>query len=163
VPTGCVGAREQWHGANQPPRPLLDWRAIRALAAAGVEFGGHGVRHEDLTRLPREDRRREIDGSADALATALGMRPVAFAAPYGRVDAPTRADIRRTYAVAFGTRFARARQDAPQDDVPRVEMHYFRDASRWRAFLQGSMTYFTARRTMRGLRAAGRRLVGSAR
>ena len=155
VPTGHVGSLERWAGASHPPRPLLDWAAIRSLAAQGVEFGGHGVHHLDLTTLSPEARRAEIESSATALATALGVRPRAFAAPYGCVDAATRTEILRRYEVAFGTRFARARPDAPQDDVPRIEMHYFRDVARWRAFLQGSVAYFHARRLLRAVRHAG--------
>lgn len=162
VPTGWVGAREGWPGAHRPARPLMDWATLRALATAGVELGAHGVRHADLTRLAPDLRRAEIEGSAQALAAALGVRPRAFAAPYGRVDAATRADIRASFEIAFGTRFAPVRRSAPADDVPRVEMHYFRNAARWRAFLKGSVAYYSARRTLRALRDAGSRLVGGA-
>lgn len=158
VPTAHVGSLERWHGAHDPPRALLDWPTIRRLAAQGVEFGGHGAHHVDLTTLPAAERRAEIEASATALADALGVRPQAFAAPYGRVDAATRADILRHYEIAFGTRFATARRDSPAGDVPRIEMHYFRDVARWRAFLQGSVTYFHARRLLRAVRQAGHRL-----
>jgi peptidoglycan/xylan/chitin deacetylase (PgdA/CDA1 family) len=155
VPTGKIGRREDWVGANAVPRPLMDWPTIVELASVGVEFGGHGVTHADLTRLSPERRREEIAGSARDLVDRLGRRPESFAAPYGRVNRQVIADIARSYDVAFGTRFARARTDDDRFDVPRIEMHYFRSAERWRDFLLGRRAYFFVRKTLRAVKLAG--------
>ena len=155
LPTGRLGGREDWAGGNATPRPLLDWPAVIELARSGVEFGGHGVTHADLTRLPVAAAREEIETSARTLAERLGARPHAFAPPYGRVDAGLLADIARSYEVAFGTRFACATRTSPRFDVPRIEMHYFRNARRWRDFLRGGRAYFLARRSLRAVRRAG--------
>lgn len=152
VPTGRIGACEDWAGANRPPRRLLDWATVARLAAAGIEFGGHGVTHADLTRLPPAARRTEIEGSRDDLAARAGIAASSFAAPYGRVDAAVVAEIEAHFDVAFGTRFDLARRGDRRGDVPRIEMHYFRDRRRWRSFLRGDRGYFQARRA---LRAAG--------
>lgn len=154
VPTGKLGKREEWDGAHSPPRPLMDWSTVVELARAGVEFGGHGVTHADLTRLDPDRRRDEIEGSARELCERLGHRPRCFAAPYGRVSAPTLADIAHSYEAAFGTRFARATVNGDRFDVPRIEMHYFRNARNWRGFLQGHASYFVVRRTLRGAKNA---------
>lgn len=154
VPTGKLGKREDWDGAHRPPRPLMDWPTVVELARAGIEFGGHGVTHSDLTRLPPERRRAEIEGSARELADRLGHRPRCFAAPYGRVSAATVATIAQTYEAAFGTRFARAMIQGNRFDVPRIEMHYFRNARNWREFLQGHDAYFVMRRALRAVRNA---------
>src|SRR5215475_351322 len=74
VPTGKLDYLEDWRGANSPPRRLLDWSTVRELAAAGVEFGGHGVAHADLTRVPPPVRRHEIERSARARAAARPAR-----------------------------------------------------------------------------------------
>jgi len=163
VPTGKLGASEDWQGANAARRPLMDWPTVVELARSGIEFGGHGVTHADLTRLSAEARRAEIAASARHLAERLGRPPDGFAAPYGRVNAAVLADIRQSYAVAFGTRFARATRGCDRFDVPRIEMHYFRDGRRWRDFLAGHHTYFLARRALRSIKAAGERIIGSAR
>jgi peptidoglycan/xylan/chitin deacetylase (PgdA/CDA1 family) len=152
VPTGKLGGREDWAGANASPRSLMDWPTVAALAGAGIEFGGHGVTHTDLTRLTPERRRAEIETSARALAERLGARPRTFAAPYGRVNAATLADIARAYDAAFGTRFAIADRRGARFDVPRVEMHYFRNARNWRAFLRGRRSYFLGRRALRAVK-----------
>ena len=158
VPTGKLGAREDWRGANASRRALMDWSTIRELAGEGVEFGGHGINHADLTRLDTAERRREIDGCAQELALRLGRRTRSFAAPYGHVNRHVLADFARTYDVAFGTRLERARASGDRFDVPRIEMHYFRNPRRWRNFVRGGTAYFAFRRVLRAGRIAGSRL-----
>jgi peptidoglycan/xylan/chitin deacetylase (PgdA/CDA1 family) len=159
VPTGKLGGREDWAGANAKHRPLMDWVTVTELARSGIEFGGHGVTHMDLTRLAPDERREEIASSARHLAERLGRRPAFFAAPYGRVNAGVIADIRHSYDAAFGTRFAPAERTCDRFDVPRIEMHYFRDAGRWRDFLAGRRGYFLARRALRSVKVAGERII----
>jgi peptidoglycan/xylan/chitin deacetylase (PgdA/CDA1 family) len=154
VPTGKLGFREDWRGANDPPRRLLAWSTVRELAAAGVEFGGHGAAHADLTRVPPPVRRHEIERSARELEQHLGRPARAFAAPYGHVNRDVLDDVARTYEIAFGTRFARALAGEDQYDIPRIEMHYFRSPRRWRAFVEGATAYFQARRALRAVRYA---------
>ncbi len=62
---------------------LLAWDELRALAAGGVEIGGHSVHHAVLANLPLADARREIVGCRDQLAERLGRRPRHFAYPNG--------------------------------------------------------------------------------
>ncbi len=62
---------------------LLDWEELRALDAAGVEVGGHSVRHAVLANLPLAEARREIAGCRDQIAERLGKRPRHFAYPNG--------------------------------------------------------------------------------
>jgi peptidoglycan/xylan/chitin deacetylase (PgdA/CDA1 family) len=154
LPTGKLGGHEDWRGAAVAPRPLLDWATVRELAEAGVEFGGHGVSHVDLTRLAPDRRRQEIDRCAMELAQRIGRSPRSFAPPYGRVNPAVLADVSRTYEVSFGTRLDRARPTCDRFDVPRIEMHYFRGRRRWRDFVQGASAYFLARRAMRAVREA---------
>ena len=154
VPTGKLDYREDWRGAHTPPRRLLDWSTVRALAAAGVEFGGHGVAHADLTRVPPPVRRHEIERCARDLEQHLGGPVRAFAAPYGHVNREVIADVAQTYDVAFGTRFDRAQPLRDLYDVPRIEMHYFRSPRRWRDFVEGASGYFQARRALRAVRLA---------
>lgn len=150
VPTGKLGGVEDWDMGTG--RPLMGWDQVLTLSAEGVEFGAHGIGHRDLTRLPPEERRREIAASGVDLGRTLGKPVRAFAAPYGSVDAAVLADVAGAYDVAFGTRLGLARRDDPVFDVPRVEMHYFRDPARWRAFLEGDHRYFHGRRTLRAVR-----------
>lgn len=160
VPTGKLGGSEDWRGANVPARPLLDWTTLRELAQAGIEFGGHGVTHADLTRLAAADRVREIETCAQQLAMHTGRPTRWFAAPYGHVNAAVRGELAATFEMAFGTRFDRAAPACDRFDVPRIEMHYFRQRQRWQDFLRGDSRYFLARRTLRWGRSAARALLG---
>jgi peptidoglycan/xylan/chitin deacetylase (PgdA/CDA1 family) len=162
VPTGKLDYREDWRGANTPPRRLLHWSTVRELAAAGVEFGGHGVAHADLTRVPPPVRRHEIERCARDLEQQLGGPVRAFAPPYGHVNTEVLADVARTYDVAFGTRFDRAQRARDPYDVPRIDMHYFRSPRRWRDFLEGANAYFQAQRAVRALRLTALRVVDRA-
>jgi|CXWL01.1.fsa_nt_gi peptidoglycan/xylan/chitin deacetylase (PgdA/CDA1 family) len=153
VPTQKLGAREDWDGANQPARPLMDWETVRALAAEGIEFGGHSRTHADLTRLDPAAREREIAGCAKDLAAQTGTSVDGFAAPYGRVSPGVVEAIGRHYRVAFGTRLALARRGHDRFDVPRIEMHYFRHRRRWAGFLEGRLGYFRARQGLRAIKS----------
>lgn len=158
APTGRLGRPEAWVGADDPARPLMTWEQVAELAADGVEFGSHSVSHADLTLLSPEDRRTEIEQSGADLSRRLGRPIRSFAAPYGRVNPAVLADLRGRYEVAFGTRLGRTRRTDDAVDVPRIEMHYFRDPARWRGFLEGRQGYFQARRLLRGVRETAARL-----
>src|SRR5512133_3080502 len=75
-----TGLREQDLPAGSR---LLDWEELRALAAAGVEIGGHTVNHAVLANLPVAEARREVAGCRDQLAERLGRPPRHFAYPNG--------------------------------------------------------------------------------
>jgi len=58
--------------------------AVRLLEARerGFEIGNHSLEHRyDLVRLGRAEIRRQIEGGADAIERAVGVRPVGFRAP----------------------------------------------------------------------------------
>ena len=153
VPTQRLGRAEAWIGANHPARPLMDWENVRALASQGIEFGGHGRTHTDLTTLDSVACEREIAGCADDLAEKIGRPVESFAAPYGRVSPAVVGMIGHHYRAGFGTRFALAEPGRDRFDLPRIEMHYFRRRSEWAGFLAGRRGYFRLRQGLRAARA----------
>lgn len=159
VPTGKIGGDEAWTGANAPPRPLMTWDQVKALADTGMEFGAHAITHPNLTKLGPEARRHEIVQSGLDLAERLGRPTRTFAAPYGHVDKAVLADVSQAYEAAFGVRLDRATRDCDPFDIPRIEMHYFRERRHWRDFLHGADGYFLARRALRSARQVGTRLL----
>lgn len=55
---------------------------LAELARAGHEIGNHSLSHRyELTRLDEANLRREIEGGADAIEEATGVRPLGFRAP----------------------------------------------------------------------------------
>jgi peptidoglycan/xylan/chitin deacetylase (PgdA/CDA1 family) len=153
VPTRRLGHPEGWKGANDPPRSLMDWATVRGLAEDGIEFGGHSRTHADLTKLPPRECEEEIAGCAEDLSAAIGKPVEGFAAPYGRVSPEVLAIIGRHYRIAFGTRLALPRRGQDRLDVPRIDMHYFRDSSRWAGLLEGRLGYLRVRQVLRAVRS----------
>lgn len=149
VPTRKLGGVEDWYTSPPTNRPLMTRDQVAALAGEGMEFGAHGRTHVALTDVAGMEREDEIRGSGDDLAEWLGKPVRAFAAPYGAVDARVVAAIAAHYSIAFGTTFEKARQGVDRHDIPRIDMHYFREKSAWRNFLEGGMLYFRARQALR--------------
>ncbi|MFN0114152.1 MAG: polysaccharide deacetylase family protein [Paracoccaceae bacterium] len=155
LPTGFVGRAEGWKGIAAPPRPLMSWPAIRALAAEGVLFGGHTVSHPDLTALSDEVLAAELTVSQRQIEDRLGRRVRHFAPPYGLTTPATRARIAKVYATSCGTVLGSAAPGANPHNLPRIEMFYFQDRATWARHLAGRGTlYLTRRRALRAVRAA---------
>jgi len=154
LPAGHVGGFDHWEAASRlGHRRLLDWPTISELAAHGVDFGGHGVGHRDLTRVRGAALEAEVLDSKRAIEDRSGREVTSFAAPYGRSDAEVRRVVRRHYRMAVGTTLARAGRESDAYDVPRIEMWYFRQPRRWRALLRGEAgNFLLARRFMRRVR-----------
>ncbi len=153
LPSGRIGGVEDWGGGNAPARRLMGWDQVAELARQGIEFGGHSITHADLTTLSPDARSHEIRQCRDDIEQRLGTAPTSFAPPYGRSNAAVRASIAGLYTVSVGTRLGRAGHDSDLYDLPRIEMHYFRDPARWRAYLEGRAEwYLAARRALRRLR-----------
>ncbi len=154
LPTGKMGGPADWPGEqSSPPRPLLSWDAVRALYRSGITFGGHSVTHAKLSTLPFSALEQEVRDAQSHLQRELGVAPTSFAPPYGASNAQVIAMIRRFYAVSCGTRLARVAQHDDPHDLPRIEMHYFRDPDRWSDYLLGRAEgYFRARRALRSVR-----------
>jgi peptidoglycan/xylan/chitin deacetylase (PgdA/CDA1 family) len=151
VPSGRVGGRSDWPGV--PPAdvmPLLGWSDLEALAARGVEIGSHGVTHADLTGVGAAEAHQEIGASQSRIQERLGRPVPVFAFPFGRSTPALRAVAARRYTAAVGTRMRRAAPGVDVHDLPRIDMHYFRDPRRLRRFVEGgAKAYFNVRRILR--------------
>lgn len=155
APTALIGGVESWEGANQPPRKLMDWAAIGDLSGRGVAFGSHTLTHKNLTRLTPNELRIELAASRRILEDKLGRPAPHFAPPYGHSNPRVRAAIAEHYDLSVGVGLGEARTSSPAYDLPRIEMHYYRDLARWRAFLDGvGALYLNVRKTARTVRQA---------
>ncbi len=90
---GRAGGLNSWDPRG-PRKPLLTEDGIRAVAAAGMEVGSHGLLHQDLTTADPVTRERETAVSRARLAELTGRAPGGFCYPYGGVDARAVAAVR---------------------------------------------------------------------
>lgn len=74
---------EQLGVRPEPTRAVLDWGALRRLAADGVTIAPHSRTHELLDQVHGPELRTEIEGSRADLVRGLGACPPLFAYPNG--------------------------------------------------------------------------------
>lgn len=153
LPTECMGGQENWAGAMDPPRPLMTWDTVRALAADGVDFGNHSACHADLSQLDAPTLASDISRAHARFADELGHPPAHFAPPYGRSTPAVRQVIRQLHQTSVGTVLATAHGGSDIMNLPRIEMHYFRDQGRWARHLSGrGHSFIHARGALRAIR-----------
>jgi peptidoglycan/xylan/chitin deacetylase (PgdA/CDA1 family) len=150
LPAGKVGGTDDWEGGS---RSLMDWPTVAALAREGIEFGAHGVTHANLTALSPTAACQEIAAAKRMIEDKVGGPVTTFAAPFGKTTPTLQAVIRDEYRAAAGTMLAQASRRSNLYDLPRIEMWYYRDAGRWRAYLEGrGQAYYLGRKALRALR-----------
>ncbi len=82
-----VGGWNDWDADVGPPAtPLLGWEALRELAAAGTEIGGHSATHPRLPRLSDRELDVELRCSRAQIEQRLGRAVRWFAYPHGEYD-----------------------------------------------------------------------------
>lgn len=151
-----VGGDNRWGSraaAGIPVLPLLDWSTLGRLCETGVSVGGHTRSHCALDLLPPGAVEQEIVGGGEDIMTNLGVRPTAFAYPYGAVSSAARSCVARTFALGVTTEM---RALAAPDDpalLPRLDAYYLRRENglhdwgsvRFRAYVRLRSTLRSAR------------------
>ena len=84
-----IGGTNSWDEEEYGERvPLLGWRELRDLQAAGVEFGSHTATHPWLPSLSWRRAARELLQSRRALEAGLGTPVTSLAYPWGAFNKP---------------------------------------------------------------------------
>jgi peptidoglycan/xylan/chitin deacetylase (PgdA/CDA1 family) len=136
VPAGLLGGDNAWDPEG-PRKALLSAGQLRQVAAAGIEVGSHGFRHQSLPASSDADLAREIGESRDILADVTGHEVDGFCYPYGHHDERVIDRVERagySYGCAvwdseFAGRYALAREYIRDTDSPRSL--WTRGARRW--------------------------------
>jgi len=85
VISGYVGQDNRWDVKFFLPRlPLLDWKELRELLAAGWEIGSHSLRHEYLPHLSTPELRNDLLQSRRILEEQLQVPIRHLSLPFGR-------------------------------------------------------------------------------
>jgi peptidoglycan/xylan/chitin deacetylase (PgdA/CDA1 family) len=101
VPPAKIGGTSDWMPELADER-LLDADGLRAVAAAGVDLGVHGLDHRDLVDVSDAELHRQIVDARDVLADMTGVRARSFAYPRGEWDDRARRAVEAAgYEVGF--------------------------------------------------------------
>ncbi|MET0754630.1 MAG: polysaccharide deacetylase family protein, partial [Pseudoxanthomonas sp.] len=74
-------------GAGHTHCRPMDWAQLREMHQGGMEIGSHGVGHRMLAKLPKDQMRKEVNGSKNALERELGAPVQVLSYPVGGPDA----------------------------------------------------------------------------
>jgi peptidoglycan/xylan/chitin deacetylase (PgdA/CDA1 family) len=113
-----------WLGRPHPSAPwtrIVSEAELRELKTAGVEIGGHTVTHADLSAVPYEQARDELEGSKSELERVLGEEVSVAAYPFGRASADAVRACRDAGFAAACSSTARGSWDDPHN-LPRQDM-----------------------------------------
>lgn len=120
-----LGGTNEWdNGKRATTLSLLDAAGLREAAAQGVETGSHTVSHLPLPKVPTEQLKEEVAGSARVLREAGLPNPRSFSYPYGEWT-PAIAQMARKagYEVAFTVDWGVVGPGSDPFALPRVEIH----------------------------------------
>ncbi|HEY5989069.1 MAG TPA: polysaccharide deacetylase family protein [Streptosporangiaceae bacterium] len=94
VATAYVGATARWNRrVGEENRAILSWRALRDIAAEGVEMAAHSHTHPQLDRLPPVAIRDEVTRSRRLMEDNLAVHVEGFAYPFGYWNHAARAAV----------------------------------------------------------------------
>jgi peptidoglycan/xylan/chitin deacetylase (PgdA/CDA1 family) len=102
-------ARHGWPGVLNLQLNHLNIRgglsraAVRRLVAAGWEVDDHSATHPDLTKVSPKRLHADVATSRTTFRRTLGIDPMFFSYPYGKVDSRVRAAVRSAGFLAATT------------------------------------------------------------
>jgi peptidoglycan/xylan/chitin deacetylase (PgdA/CDA1 family) len=137
VVTGDVGRTTGWWGRAEvgiPTLPLMDWATLERLAAAGISPGSHTRTHRNLTDLGSAAIDDEVAASAECLYRRLGVRPSAFAYPYGRVSRLAARRVAALFSWGCTTDHRPFNIEEQPSVLPRLDMYYYQAPGRLEAW-----------------------------
>jgi peptidoglycan/xylan/chitin deacetylase (PgdA/CDA1 family) len=133
VVTRRVGMDNQWTTASRhrvPRLPLLGWEELGQLSRRGWTIGSHSRHHHRLPDCSDQQLEEEVEGAADDIVAALGVRPGWFAYPYGELDARVSSRTATTYQGACTTELRPLREREILARLPRIDAWYLRSWAR---------------------------------
>jgi peptidoglycan/xylan/chitin deacetylase (PgdA/CDA1 family) len=118
---------------------VMSWRQLERLVAAGATIGSHSASHANFKRLSRAEASFELNSSRDVIAARLGLRPTAFAIPFGRSFDWTAEASTLATAAGYTTIFAQSENACPRGTIPRTFVARWDHSTVFRAALEGAL------------------------
>ena len=84
-----VGKTSAWSSCHTESLPLMNWKQVQELQAAGITFGSNTYSHAPLTGLSPDMVVEEVSLSKLNIQKNTGAQVALLAYPYGDVDATT--------------------------------------------------------------------------
>jgi peptidoglycan/xylan/chitin deacetylase (PgdA/CDA1 family) len=82
-----IGQRSEWEGCRGDDlAPMMSREQVLTLRRDGFEIGGHTRSHSDLTAIPPENARRDVEGGKKDLEELLQQPVGSFAYPFGNFN-----------------------------------------------------------------------------
>ena len=149
APSGLLGGTPDFDGSYGSPDPslgpgegsILDAAGLREWVGHGLDVGSHSVTHADLTRVDRDQIRRELVDSKAALEEIIERPVVDFCYPYAHHDPTARDEVK---AAGYRTGYA---GEPPRDDilaVPRMMVREDESEARFGRKLSGYYYWISA-------------------
>lgn len=153
--TDYCGKTNAWPG--QPPHierhPMLGWSEVRAMSAAGIDFGCHTRTHPDLRRVPQSAAEEELTIAKQTIEDAVGRPVETFAYPYGAYNDATRHLAQAHFSLACSARLGFAGTGSDPYALERLDTYYLRSLKLFRRLFSPEMqAYLRLRRALRWLR-----------
>jgi peptidoglycan/xylan/chitin deacetylase (PgdA/CDA1 family) len=102
----------------------LAWSDIRDLLRAGMEIGGHGADHLDLSKMSEKQQMLQVTRCLDTVARYTGVRPKTYAYPSGRYNPATLTVMHDAgIEAAFTMRYGLVRSLKEPFRMPRVRIN----------------------------------------
>ncbi len=153
--TDYCGKENDWPSQPRAVKrwPLLGWREIDEMAAAGITFGAHTRTHPDLRTLAPKQVKEEILPSKKSLEDALGRSVDLFAYPYGVYNERVRKISQELFSLCCSTKLDFVKRESDLFSLERLDMYYFRSSIFFgHLFSRRTKTYIHLRRWARNLR-----------
>ena len=158
LPADYCGRFASWAPPGEG-QPIMSWVQTQELAAQGMSFGSHGMRHLVLTSETDAEISFEMAESKKLIEAKIGREIHFFCYPYGCYDERSR----RTAAAYYsgGACSTDLRKLAAVEDrfaLPRIDVHYLRSFAIFQSmFTERFRLYLCARGVLRKLNSRIRR------
>lgn len=109
-------------------RTMLSWSEVRAMHAAGIDFGAHTLTHPNLTRIGDAAMSFEIQAGKAVIEDELGTAVDSFAYPYGCYNARVKQVVEQLFGCGCTDELGLVHMASDPDRfaLPRIDGYFVR-------------------------------------